>query len=740
MNFKAKIKAVAVKTWHSIKKALLFLDNRPALLSIVIGFILNFTTEALHRHSIIQAFVHIGTRPLPFLFNTLIIITTIAICTLFKRKYFWISLVSAIWFAMGLINGIVLLMRVTPFEWTDLAFVKFSLIQIYLNNFEIILTITAILIAIALLILFFIKGPKTKVNYIKSGITSAVCLFALVICLLCFRSTGILMSDHVKNLANAYLDYGFNYCFLCSVFDVGIDKPSQYEEADINKILDQLDSAAASNQIINDAGKNWEDGQQKPNVIFLQLETFFDVQHLSALQFSENPVPIFTKLQNDYSTGYLSVPSIGAGTANTEFEVIAGMSLEYFGMGEYPYKTVLRKKAVESVCYNLAEHGYTSHAIHNNNATFYDRNEVFANLGFDTFTSMEYMQNLSFTSTGWAKDDVLIDCIIDALDSTKGADCVYTISVQSHGKYPSDYTEEMKISVSGLEDKTIEKEFEYYINQLYEVDRIVGQLLEILSNRNEDTIVVMYGDHLPSFNISEEDLANGDLFQTEYVIWDNFGLQREYKDLTAYQLSANILSKIGINTGTLTKLHQNFSSNDEYEHWLELLMYDALYGEKYLYGGENNYPYQTKDLSLGVNEITITDVIPGEKITIKGENFTTYSCVFYNDDKLSTKYIDENTLTIDSSVSLKAGDCIAVGQIDKNNNFLSFTKAYLIGGTTEHPIVYPDPDNVVYVKKGLNLSTLILLIVASAALVSAIIITAVHFAYRRKHTAAKKDL
>ena len=43
----------------------------------------------------------------------------------------------------------------------------------------------------------------------------------------------------------------------------------------------------------------------------------------------------------EYSSGYYKVPSVGAGTANTEFETITGMSLHYFGPGEYPYKSIL---------------------------------------------------------------------------------------------------------------------------------------------------------------------------------------------------------------------------------------------------------------------------------------------------------------------------------------------------------------------------------------------------------------
>ena len=33
----------------------------------------------------------------------------------------------------------------------------------------------------------------------------------------------------------------------------------------------------------------------------------------------------------------------------------------------------------------------------------------------------------------------------------------------------------------------------------------------------------MYGDHLPTMGLTVEDLKNKYLFQTEYVMWDNFG-------------------------------------------------------------------------------------------------------------------------------------------------------------------------------------------------------------------------
>ena len=96
------------------------------------------------------------------------------------------------------------------------------------------------------------------------------------------------------------------------------------------------------------------------------------------------------------------MPSVGAGTANTEFESMTGISVKFFGPGEYPYKSVLLERTCESIPYDLKNLGYSTHAIHNHRGAFYGRNKVFRNLGYDTFTSLEYMNNVIKTPRNWA--------------------------------------------------------------------------------------------------------------------------------------------------------------------------------------------------------------------------------------------------------------------------------------------------------------------------------------------------
>ncbi len=111
------------------------------------------------------------------------------------------------------------------------------------------------------------------------------------------------------------------------------------------------------------------------------------------------------------------------------------MNLDFFGPGEYPYKTVLQKTACESMAFTMKELGYRTHAIHNNEATFYDRHKVFAQLGFETFTPIEYMYEVVKNPMGWCRDRVLADEILDTLELSDEQAFIYAISVQGHGKY-----------------------------------------------------------------------------------------------------------------------------------------------------------------------------------------------------------------------------------------------------------------------------------------------------------------
>lgn len=407
-----------------------------------------------------------------------------------------------------------------------------------------------------------------------------------------------------------------------------------------------------------------EADDKTPNIIFVQLESFFDPTHVKGITLSENPLPNYQKLISEYSSGYLSVPCFGAGTCNTEFEVQTGINIDDFGPGEYPYRTILKSKVCESMAYNIKKLGYSTHAIHNNDGTFYDRNLVFSHLGYDTFTSIEYMDGIEKTPMGWAKDNILTGEITKALDSTSGTDYVFTISVQGHGDYPSTPIEGYKpeIKVTNFPVAEQQASFEYYVNQIHEMDNFIGELVDKLSERDEETILVLYGDHLPTFDFTDEMLNNGDKFQTQYVIWSNFQMDKQNKDIQAYQLSAYVMERLGMSEGYIMKYHQSKKNlpEDEYLKKLKILEYDILYGKKEIYGGDT--PYVATELKMGIDDIEITDVYNyGDTVFIEGNHFNDYSCALINGKEYVTEKISDRLLRV-KGAKVKKDDLVAVAQ------------------------------------------------------------------------------
>ena len=423
-----------------------------------------------------------------------------------------------------------------------------------------------------------------------------------------------------------------------------------------------------------------------PNIICILLESFIDPELVNFLELSDEAVPNFHKLYQNYTSGYLEVPVVGAGTANTEFEMLTGMGMQFFGLGEYPYKTILKQTNCESIASDLSEIGYGTHVVHNNGGNFYSRRNAFSMMGFDTFTSKEMMDIREYTPLGtWPKDEILIGEVEKALDYTPDQpDFVYTITVGSHGDYPQEKVlDDPEIQVSGVEDEGMHYAWEYYVNMVHETDKFIGDLIEMLSERDEPTIVVMFGDHLPTMGLEESDMKTGTLFKTQYATWNNFGLAKSDKSMTSYQLMADTLDSLGIHNGTMFHFQQNrykYATEDEYQNAMELLQYDILYGDHYVYGGGN--PYPASNLIMGTQDVVISQIMETDRYYyIIGENFTNWSRVFVNDTKVSTKYLSSRLLRIKKEDIPSGDNEVVVNQMGssdtlfRSSNQMMLTKA-----------------------------------------------------------------
>lgn len=657
------------KTKENLKSIRSYMIN-----NYLISVLLILVIEVLARHSLTDGIRFVWDHPFLILLSAAILTAFYALALLVpKRNFVWLCITVVI-VGLAVTNSILLCFRITPLAATDIALLTsvFEIMGIYLTVWQIILLVLLVLVVIAGLIYLGIRMKKQVYHPLLAVCNAVISILAVVLMIHIGDARGWLQTEFA-NLPDAYADNGFVYCFTRSLFDRGISKPDTYDEDTVDNILEDM-----KKQTTNEV-------EEKPNIIFIQLESFMDLKRMQGVTYSEEPTPVYSSLRKTCPGGFLKVPSVGAGTANTEFEILTGMTLDYFGAGEYPYKTVLQDETCESMAYNLRELGYRTGVLHNNTGSFYSRNKVFANLGFDYFVSSEYMENLSYNPIGWAKDKVLTGQIQHILKATSEPDLIYTITVQDHGKYPTELLENPHIKVSGFapEDEERQNAFTYYVNQCHETDAFLGSLIATLNAFEEPVVLVLYGDHLPNLDITEEELASGNLFQTEYVIWSNkkmledYELSKKNENLYAYQLSAHVLKLFGMNNGLLTKFHQMYHNYDNYKSNLKILQYDMLYGKKEVYDGLS--PYEPTDLQMGFDPIRITDVSSvGGSVYVMGKNFTESSFVFIDGKKQDMVFLNENTLMV-SDKELEGGEEVYVAQLTEVSAQLSSTEVFIYG-------------------------------------------------------------
>ena len=647
-----------------------FMNRFSLIFHALLACIINFVIEAISRHSVVAAWDYMTGTPMVFLYNAFMIFVTFSIVYLFKRRIFVRMIIGAIWVILGIANGYILLKRVTPFNAQDLKIAGdgIALINNYCNGFEVVVIAVGAVALLIWLISMWRRGGQYagKIHHIAALIGIIVCgvLYTFVTNIAIDKRV---VSTYFGNIAFAYEDYGLPYCFSASLFNTGISEPNGYTK----KAMAKIDKDGELNQTAASRSSD-----ELPNIIVVQLESYFDVANAEFFTTSEDACPNLHNLYQNYSNGYFKVPSVGAGTANTEFEVLTGMNLRYFGPGEYPYKTYSKKHPTESAATALASLGYGTHALHDNTGNFYSRANVFNNMGFDTFTSKEFMNVLQTTENGWAKDEILTQHIMEAMDTTKQEDFVFTVSVQGHGNYPeTQVIENPKIKVEGIEDEALKNKWEYYVNQVYEMDQFVGDLIKAVEERNEPSVVVFYGDHLPTMGLKAEDLKSRYLYNTNYVIWDNIGLQKHDKNIPAYQLMSEVLNRLDIHSGTVFNYHQQRKGTKNYLSDLELLQYDILYGKQYVYNGKA--PITEGHMVMGIRNVSLSSIVPqlNSGYSLYGENFTKYSRVYVNGEKQKSSFLNNTRINL-SETELKDGDVIQVGQVGSSDTIFRMSDKY----------------------------------------------------------------
>lgn len=666
------------------KSKLSFFMNKETLKEVamcsVTSLILFFVIEWLSRGTLSTMGEFFTKHTVAFFLNILLIFAINGVMFLFKHKKASLCVTSFILLAIGIINRVILEFRGMPIAFMDLFSLGdgLSIAEKFIDLKMIIIVIIVIAVFVAgFIFVWRLDRDKKRFNGIAGISAWLIVVFVFTGATMKFMHSGYL-EDVPWNIQESYESKGFLYSLIDSYFGYLREEPEGYSKEAIEKIRAEVDAKEKADKR---AIKSEKDA---PNILIVQLEGFMDPTIIPKVHFGMDPIPNFRKLMKENTSGYMNVPTTGGGTARTEFEMLTGSNFDYLLEGEIPYTSIVKEKPSNSLATTLKKQGFGVQAIHNFKGNFYNRDKGYKNLGFDTYTSVEYMNGLEYTPLKWPKDYILTEYIKKAMDSTKQKDFVTTISVQGHSNYPTKILDKTyPCKVSGYIPKEFKNQIYYYCEQIREMDEFVKQLDDMLVERKkqtgEDTIVLYYGDHMPKLNYLYGEHEILEKYVSPYAYFSTYKIPKEENAIKeSYQIGENTLRYAGVKYGPIEKFHAYMKDDKDFKKKNELVQYDILFGKKYYLKDSEKQKENT--LKMGIDEIKIKDVkIQGSTLAVDGENFTESSHIFLNGKKLETTFVKPGRVTAKiERGSVKPGDEVDVKQLGENDVALSSTNEYRI--------------------------------------------------------------
>ncbi|MGN4613084.1 LTA synthase family protein [Bacillus cereus group sp. MYBK71-2] len=309
-----------------------------------------------------------------------------------------------------------------------------------------------------------------------------------------FQKSGVdfVLWDQNEN----YASNGFVLGFISNLDTTVMEKPNNYSKENMLQIANDIKQQYSGN-IGNQKKK------EKPNIIFVMSESFWDPTKVTNLSFSEDPVPHLHHYIENFPGGQTISPTFGGNTANVEFEALTSYSMSLLKPGSIPYQqVVINKKEIPSIPTALKKEGYYTSAIHSFGRSFFKRDDVYRVLGFDKFNAEDTMENVDIDGD-YISDLAMSKEIIAELEKQKQPTFIHAVTMQNHFPFTEGRFGENLIEISGLENEESKGELETYTEGLRRSDEALQYLIEQLDNLDRPTLLVFFGDHLPSLGTNK---------------------------------------------------------------------------------------------------------------------------------------------------------------------------------------------------------------------------------------------
>ena len=281
-------------------KTMDILNNYSIVFHWFLSMFVVFLVEFASRWDLIETFQFIMKSPRAYAYNSFIVYASLTLVYLFRRRAFARILISSFWIILGIINGIVLSNRVTPFGFADLTVVSdlMTMLKTYISPTMAAIIIIGVILFIFICTLIYIHGPiyKGKQKKILSLISILSIVFIAIPATTTVAQENNIVAEYFTNIAQGYKDYGFVYSFSSGVVNWGMDIPYDYEQEVVEALMEAVESEKAVTTVTTENG---------PNIITVLLESFVDPYEFNFMTYSQDPTPFFHYLEENYTTEHL---------------------------------------------------------------------------------------------------------------------------------------------------------------------------------------------------------------------------------------------------------------------------------------------------------------------------------------------------------------------------------------------------------------------------------------------------
>lgn len=299
------------------------------------------------------------------------------------------------------------------------------------------------------------------------------------------------------------------------------------------------------------------DLSKAPNIIVIMNEAFSDLSVIGDFSTSEDYMPFFHSMMEEYTSGHLMVSVKGGDTANTEYEFLSGDTMAFLPQGSVVYQQYI-SKSIPTLASCLGSLGYSTEGLHPYLGSGWDRERVYPLLGFDNFYDIDYFTGAK-TIRKFVSDESAFDKIIsDFQNKGDSKKFIFEVTMQNHSGYMANpstdngFVQEITLNdVAYQSSETVAAE--RYLTLVRKSDEAYEKLITWFEeNVTEPTIIVTFGDHEPSDYVTQviDDLTGFDEnstdleetqkhYQVPFFIWNNMGIG---KDESMSLISANYLA------------------------------------------------------------------------------------------------------------------------------------------------------------------------------------------------------